>query len=157
MSKLLDFYENGKLTDDGDDFVQIVVEWNNQDWEECHDFIQWLFPLPEPSKFNPDAPLLDDEFIERYKSTRELKVLVHAALDRALFFFGYHHRKDRPYWFNAGDHNMLRITRVMKFLRLIGEFQTAALIYDWLDEMDRLYPGNVSDTTWTFWEDAVYG
>jgi hypothetical protein len=26
--------------------------------EETHDYIQWLFPLPTASRFNPDAPIL---------------------------------------------------------------------------------------------------
>ena len=26
--------------------------------ESRHDFIQWMFPLEEPSQFNPDAPIL---------------------------------------------------------------------------------------------------
>jgi hypothetical protein len=156
MSKLLDFYINGLPTDEGHLLSTIVVSWENQDWEECHDFIQWLFPLPEPSAYNLDAPLLDDEFIEKYKSSTFLKYTVGLVLERAFYFWGFPH-KTKPEWFNKGDHNMLRMSRLIKFLRLIGEFQMAMAIYSWLDELDRLYPGEVPEKTWDFWELALYG
>ena len=32
--------------------------WDDERLEQVHDYIQWLFPLREPSAFNPGAPVL---------------------------------------------------------------------------------------------------
>ncbi len=34
-----------------------IWAWDDAALEDGHDFIQWLFPLPEPSAFVDDAPL----------------------------------------------------------------------------------------------------
>jgi hypothetical protein len=65
-SPLLDFYR-GHGTDAEGRFLKDIWTWENHDLEGVHDFIQWLFPLPEPSQFNPDAPLLTEKDVEAFK------------------------------------------------------------------------------------------
>jgi hypothetical protein len=60
MSQLLDFYRGTQLDSSGR-MLHEIWDWTDDDLEAIHDFIQWLFPLPEPSQFNPDAPLLTPE------------------------------------------------------------------------------------------------
>lgn len=31
---------------------------NDSELENCHNFIQWIFPLAEPSKFNQYCPII---------------------------------------------------------------------------------------------------
>jgi hypothetical protein len=52
-----------------------------------HDYIQWLFPLDEPSRFNADAPLLTpaDRLAFRHET---LAANLRRALDRMLAFYG---------------------------------------------------------------------
>ena len=38
-----------------------VLAWDDERLEDVHDYIQWLFPLDEPSQFTPHAPLLTAE------------------------------------------------------------------------------------------------
>src|SRR5262245_5587601 len=57
VSRLLDFYR-GEGTDAEGRRLDDILAWRDGRLEAVHDFIQWLFPLPEPSRFNPDAPLL---------------------------------------------------------------------------------------------------
>ena len=40
-----------------------IWEFSDNQIESTHDFIQWLFPLTEPSQAQPDAPVLDAEEI----------------------------------------------------------------------------------------------
>ena len=45
-----------------------IWAWDAARLEGVHDYIQWLFPLPEPSAFNPHAPILthgDDRGLPR--------------------------------------------------------------------------------------------
>ena len=66
MSRVVDFYLGTRPDTEGR-FLKDLWSWSDRDLEEVHDFIQWLFPLPEPSQFNPDAPLLTAEDIAAFK------------------------------------------------------------------------------------------
>jgi hypothetical protein len=65
MSRLVEFYF-GRATDSEGRLLHEIWEWGDDDFEEVHDFVQWLFPLPEPSRFNPDAPLLTEEDVASF-------------------------------------------------------------------------------------------
>ena len=48
----------GGADDDGRTFDEILG-WDDARLEMVHDYIQWIFPLPERSGANPWAPVLD--------------------------------------------------------------------------------------------------
>src|SRR5581483_7741036 len=87
MSRLLDFYR-GKGTDTEGRFVKDIWTWGDDELETVHNFIQWLFPLPEPSGFNPDAPLITEDDIATFKSDKLLQANVRKSFERMLAFFG---------------------------------------------------------------------
>src|SRR5579863_7379139 len=85
MSKLTDFYFNDEPDIEGRYFYEILGQKNH--WlEACHDYIQWLFPLPEHSNFNPDAPLLTEE--DAIIFTKQSGDQVDQATTRFLNFMG---------------------------------------------------------------------
>ena len=45
-----------------------IWSWDADRLEGVHDYIQWLFPLPEASAFNPSAPLLTDATLEAFRA-----------------------------------------------------------------------------------------
>lgn len=47
--------------------------WDFEKLECAHDYIQWLFPLPERSAFNCDAPIVDEEVIQAFQSNPHLR------------------------------------------------------------------------------------
>ena len=51
------FYR-GDGTDSEGRRLEDILRWDDQTLEYVHDFIQWLFPLDEPSAVNPNAPLV---------------------------------------------------------------------------------------------------
>ncbi|TMJ38226.1 MAG: hypothetical protein E6G87_06875, partial [Alphaproteobacteria bacterium] len=55
------------LTGEGHDhrgrFLADVLAFDNAILERSHDYIQWLFPLPEASRFSAGAPVLSHEEI----------------------------------------------------------------------------------------------
>ncbi|MBK1887778.1 opioid growth factor receptor-related protein [Marinobacter sp. DY40_1A1] len=93
--------------------------------EHTHDYVQWLFPLPEPSRANPMAPVLTMADIERFRKDSALREQHREALDRMLRFFGLIRRRGlveplhalnpkEHIWLKAGGHNHLRITRIIR-------------------------------------------
>ena len=99
-----------------------VLAMDNVALEQTHDFIQWLFPLREPSGAVPDAPVLTDAEVEIIRNSGMAQCALAAATDRMdAFYRGTHD------WLMPNDHNHLRITRIIRSLRLlVGDEQADA-------------------------------
>ncbi len=135
--------------------------------EDIHDFIQWLFPLPEPSRFNPDAPLLSAEDIEEFHRDPQLRANLLRSLDRFLGFLGLQ-RVDRGVIAGANfaskrsiwlypNHNWLRITRALRCLRRLGLAEEGRAFFA---RLKSLYEGNetgIRRDTFRYWQEAVQG
>ncbi len=91
-----------------------VLAFSDVALEQTHDFIQWLFPLREPSSAMPDAPVLTPEDIEAIQASTMAQCALAAATDRMEAFF-----RANPLWLRPHDHNHLRITRIIRSLRLL--------------------------------------
>ena len=91
-----------------------VLAMNNAALEQTHDFIQWLFPLREPSRAVPDAPVLTDDQVEALRDSAMAQIALAAATDRMEAFYRMTHD-----WLMPNDHNHLRITRIIRSLRLL--------------------------------------
>lgn len=105
-----------------------VLAMDNGALEQTHDYIQWLFPLREPSGAVPDAPVLTDAEVEAIRDSGMAQIALAAATDRMDVFYRATHD-----WLMPNDHNHLRITRIIRSLRLlVGDaeadaFKTAIL------------------------------
>src|SRR5688572_4686580 len=87
MSKLVRFYR-GEAPDAQGRLLKDILAWNDEQLEEVHDFIQWLFPLREPSQFNAQAPLLTQDDIAAFHSEPVLHANLRRSLERFLGFLG---------------------------------------------------------------------
>lgn len=105
-----------------------VDDENWQAIEEAHDFVQVLFPLTEPGKANRDLVLTERDV--RYLQ-QDKEFLKHSliALHCMYKFFGLkatpdgmviEHKRRFYTFFVTSQHNHLRITRMLKFMRLMG-------------------------------------
>lgn len=188
MSAILDFYRDecswdrkkAPIHPSGYTHFEIVRNWSDDKWEFAHDYIQWLFPLKEPSNFNPDAPLLTDEDIVIFKADPELREAVFQSFHRFLKFLGLICRFDQTTkkWvtkkIQAGltgigeefltkeevakkqglwaeaNHNWMRITRCLTSLRLLGHEEASASLFAALCE---IYDENngVTQNTFDYW------
>ena len=185
MSAILDFYrdEKGVPNPSGYTHFDILHNWSDDDWEGIHDFIQWVFPLKEPSNFNPDAPLLTDEDIAIFQADEELKAALFLSFHRFLKFLGLRCVYVEGAWitdsivpgnsFNGEfytkdevankqkvwqypNHNWLRITRCLHSLRLLGVEYAAKSLFDCLCKIYDLNTG-VTPDTFGYWQEAAQG
>jgi hypothetical protein len=149
-----------------------IWDWDDARLEAVHDYIQWLFPLPEPSAFNPYAPVLDATAIAAFHESPHLRQRLLRSLERLLAFYGLTmaaapHQPgvriaraasfgDRSrVWLRAGNHNHLRLTRILTSLRLLGLEEHAAALADCLEAIAREHPHAISATTLAYWQRAA--
>ena len=139
--------------------------------EASHDYIQWLFPLREPSPYNPEAPLLTDERVAAVRSRPDLRARMWTSLFVMLRFYGFtlrqtdegpvvEHDDDRfdersIAWVTPSNHNFLRITRILRCLTEVGLEAEARAFLDALSLPIEWYPGVISERTQAFWNAAV--
>jgi hypothetical protein len=106
------------LTGEGHDHrgrsLEDVLAFEDSMLEQNHDYIQWLFPLPEASRFNFDAPVLTADVLAELAANPVAKDNLRRARDRMLAFY-----RANDYWLTGFDHNHLRITRIIRCLALI--------------------------------------
>lgn len=91
-----------------------VLGFDDTALELNHDFIQWLFPLPEPSGAVPDAPVLTADDSQAIHDSVMAQCALAAATDRMEAFY-----RATQAWLRPHDHNHLRITRIIRSLRLL--------------------------------------
>ena len=126
MTAVLNFLE-GKGTDHRGRSLKSIQSESEQFWSEEHDFIQWLFPLDEKSMSVPTSPVIRQPEIQRIRDSDEAQ----ASLDKNLLRYQQYLKKDRE-WHRAYDHNHLRITRVLKSLKLLQDLDRARGFKYWV-------------------------
>ena len=160
----------GEQPDDRGRQLAAVQAWNDERLEAVHDYIQWLFPLPERSAFNPDAPLLGPADIAAFQGSAELRGRLLASFRRMLAFYGLalDETADEPRiapapdfarrarnWLHPGNHNLLRLTRILRCLILLGLPEHARALLACLERLDGEHPGSISPVTMRYWRGAV--
>jgi hypothetical protein len=166
MSRLFDFYR-GEATDCEGRSLKEILAWDDDDLEAVHDFIQWIFPMPEPSQFNSDAPLLTEADIAAFKSDTVLQRNLLKSFDRILRFLGLTKTSNGkvvegnnfsariPDVWAMPNHNWLRISRILRSLTLLGMESQAVALYERLADYftSRRFP--IPANTFRYWTEAV--
>src|ERR1051326_6842308 len=106
-ARIIGFF-SGEAPDDEGRYLHDIQRWPDHRLESVHDFIQWMFPLPEPSPVNPDAPVLDAATIAEIRARPELQENLRASWMRMKRFY-----EGTRHWITPGNHNHLRITRIL--------------------------------------------
>jgi hypothetical protein len=148
-SKLIDYYM-GEGTDHAGRLFDAVVHFSDGELEHEHDYIQWLFPVPEPSRFQPQSPLLTEDDIEKFRESAQLRWRVIAAAARMWRFY-----EESPQWKTPNNHNLLRITRILRFLTLIGAEELAMLFYTRMVQLVANHPDVGTLKTLFYWREAL--
>lgn len=130
---LLGFYA-GTRPDDRGSLLREIHRWPDYKLEQTHDYIQWLFPLAERSGFSPEAADLGREDHSRVSVAARTPPQPADVFRRILAFYGMEIREAGQFrvtravsfaersgnWITTSNHNHLRITRILKSLRLLG-------------------------------------
>jgi hypothetical protein len=167
--RLIAFCE-GSAPDDRGRFLDDILRFDDTRLESLHDFIQWLFPLPERSGANPEAPVLDEAAIGEFHSRPELRIALRRSLDRMLAFYGFAWEGERIVkspsfatrssdWLSWENHNHLRLSRILRSLSVLGESQAAQALFEALsviyDEERFAGRNHISQRSFEFWKYAV--
>jgi hypothetical protein len=165
-SALLSFYR-GDGTDHAGRRFDDILRWDHRKLEMVHDYIQWLFPLPEASRFNPGAPLLSAADISIFHSDAGLQARALTALDLLLNFWGLERAQNKvtrgenftsrsANWLEPANHNHLRLTRVLLFLGLAGLKTEQHALLMCLEDIAAHEGSNlIAPRTLSFWRDAL--
>ena len=116
--------------------------------EQSHDFIQWMFPSDIPSKHNDYAPVLTKEQIEMIRNDDLIKEWIRMSLLRMLYFY------KGSWWITRRNHNFLRITRILRCLWLSGlkwEYDKLQIV---LDRIYNKHSDIIGSVTYTYWKNA---
>jgi hypothetical protein len=66
-----------------------ILAWSDTQLESCHNYIQMLFPVPEGSAFNWEAPIIDRETMDTFRSRKDLRDRLRQSFERMLGFYGF--------------------------------------------------------------------
>ena len=130
-------------------FLSDIWNFRDIDIERNHDFIQILFPLEIRSNNISHHYYIDSpELLSKLRNDNLVKENV---VKSSKWFLKFLSRNE--HWRKSQDHNHLRITRIIKCLRLIVSDEEADNFYD--DVLELLGNNNlINKRTLEFWSEA---
>lgn len=128
-----------------------ILALSDAELEYTHDFVQWLFPSPEPSSCLLNAPVLSREDFEQLRADPQVRAGVLRAFVRMLRFYGLSWSATRrnvlplvhdvaPVLQHPG-HNDLRISRMLRALYLLRLHEPADALLAYLTARFETEPG----------------
>jgi hypothetical protein len=171
-SRIIGFY-SGTEPDHRGRYLHEIQQWADDQLQAVHDYIQLLFPLPEPSGFNAAAPVLTQKSMQEFRRRPELQQKLRVSFLRMMNFYGLEVRSGEQLtvtrapnfaakatiWLAPGNHNHLRITRILRCLSLLGLEAEAKAFLDCLAEiykaeLNKPVPA-INDDTMLNWRGAA--
>lgn len=171
-SRIIGFY-SGTEPDHRGRYLHEIQEWPDEQLEAVHDYIQWLFPLPERSGFNVAAPILNRESIQEFRTRPDLQDKLQNSFLRLMTFYGLEVSSGEQLsvnlapnfaakariWLSPGNHNHLRITRILRCSTVLGLESEAKALFNCLseiyeEEQNKSLPA-IGDETMLYWREAV--
>jgi hypothetical protein len=171
MSTIVAFYRS-----DGRDhrgrLLSHMLGFGLDELEFHHDYIQWLFPLPEPSGANESAPLLSEEDIAAFESDDSLRRALLQSFEMMMGFYGLDlvvrdgdvevvrsatFNERSALWLTAGNHNFLRISRILRSLTLLGCSRYAVALLGCLEDIYAENAQVIGNTPIGYWRRAIMG
>lgn len=153
-----------------------ILAFSDSELEYHHDFIQYLFPLPERSPVNPHAPVINKATRDAFLQRPELRKSMFRSLTRMAQFYGFEVKvssrqegdgkveifmrpnaqkwdRNSRLWRTRFSHNHLRITRIIRCLRVLGMERLAHGFHQTLLANDT--SGAISARTRMYWDRAA--
>jgi hypothetical protein len=205
MPLIVRFYDSNVQARDSHGRTQEeILAWPDSKLESCHNYVQMLFPVPEGSAFNWEAPIIDRETMDAFRSRKDLRDRLRLSFERMLDFYGFavemkpeqeaekseendedapeddatetqdtttsnseatpftysiirspNFRTNSRNWAVRFDHNHLRITRILRCLRILGLQIECEAFFKALKEVYDDDAVKISERSLTYWTRAV--
>lgn len=166
--KVVEFYRGERGNVMGHTLAEIM-QYSLGAMEMDHDYIQWILPSNETSAMNGDAPTLTKEEAIILSEDPELRERVKASFLKFIDFLGLEltgtegepvvdsllSTQERPNptrWMDHFNHNMLRVTRCLKCMRLTGHENYALALFEFLKQNQSTFSIN----TFGHWSKATF-
>jgi hypothetical protein len=166
-----DFYKQPDVSngeEDGLSFNQFLHEMDDSKMEHKHNYVQWVFPNPIPSRVQKRVarqPCTDEEY-RRFMSDTIVMERVEAAITKMLRFWGITYDQRTGYIaikqcnsdrfiekLGVQNHNQLRFTRMLIFLQCIERHSLAHTLFGFFSA--RWIPIRINADSWNAWCDAL--
>lgn len=137
-----------------------IVNFTDDGIEMYHNFIQWIFPTSQPSRFNGNAPTIDGHFAAMLHGNQCALQNYCKSCRRYLHYMDFDCNGDGNICIYYGDkpfyrlpyHNFLRMTRMLQSLCETGHPQCSANLFAQMMTILRTTPDHpISDTTIAYW------
>ena len=125
-----------------------IWNYNDDEIEYNHDFIQLIFPLDKPSQ-----AVFNNVYLKSFEEIlliQKDKIIQNNILKSKNWFLEFLKRNNQ--WKSYSDHNQLRITRVIECLRLLISDKEADSFYEHIKSM--IGKERINETTLHFWSQA---
>ena len=170
LGPIVSFYRGLSPDTEGRRLADIQA-WDDQQLERVHNYIQWLFPLTTRSQFNWNAPLLDAAQIEAFQTDSGLQAALLKSLDVMLRFYGFQRmeqggklvielaanwQQQQANWLTPGNHNFLRLTRILTCLHTLGLPDAAQALFIALEKIYHSPAGQpIGSETFRYWQHST--
>ncbi|UQY83679.1 opioid growth factor receptor-related protein [Ralstonia pseudosolanacearum] len=150
---LRDFLAGVGTTNRGRTLADILA-YTPRQFEDDHEFIQWVFPLTEPSQFNPHAPVMTDADCAELSADPAVRDGLQCAFSFVLKNYGATWDGGTVSQLAGGDarlilvrpsHHDRRVSRVLHSLTLLGMQGEARALLAYLE---RSYPNSGALRWW---------
>ena len=132
-------------------FLKDIWNFSDEAIEHTHDFIQLLFPLNEKSSAVSNRIYLDSN--EAVQSIKANKLATENIVKSSKWFLLFLARNS--HWKRKHDHNYLRVTRIIKSLRLLVSDHEANKFYElFMQLVDENLKLKINSITLHYWENA---
>ena len=156
-----------------------IISYDDKELEKDHTFIQWVFPTENPSMFHPEVPVVSKEQAAKLTNITVVKENLHRMFVRMLLFYGIRlisnveleetkddnvvmitqgrrtswvFEKERiEQWVQEGNHNLLRISRILESLRLFERKPEHTLMCDVIKAIAAYKPEVKDWSCWAYW------
>jgi opioid growth factor receptor-like protein len=164
------FYRH-EAPDDRGRMLREIWTWDDDRLERVHDFIQWLFPLREPSMVNDSAPVATDATVAAFAADAALRDALRRSFELMMGFYGLHvepseagririiegadfARRSRN-WITPHNHNHLRLTRILGSVRMLGLPDHGQALFERLRAIYDARRDAISPVTFGYWQRAA--
>jgi hypothetical protein len=167
---IIDFYL-GKAPDGAGRCIEEIWKFGHERLERVHDYIQWLFPLPDKSPFNRDAPVLTPKTIRAFRESDWLRARLARSVEVMLDFYGLQSmpteggnliivkgvtfESKAEAWLEQENHNHLRLSRILASTRILGLEVFSRALFTCLSEIYQAHKDKISSRTYQFWTAAA--